>query len=170
MTRMKTHIAHMLTLLPACFDAALLGYAESGTGRAIVLPVYDVDKLAALVDASSTYTMDMLAEWEEYEDPPLLLKRMSLEQANEQNAIYKFMMLPQCSAAFLGVVGTWNREECFLYDMGIASEHDEYKQNRILNHDLPGMDVCFLLGTNDEDLELIKTKADRYKYFQGVIE
>lgn len=164
MTRMKPYIARMLTLLPKEFDSALLGYAESGTGRAIVLPVYDIDTLSELLKESE-YTMERLAEWEASYDSPLLLKRMTHEQAVEQNELFKFKMLKNYSNALLGVVGTWEGEECFLYDMNVASGQNEFVCNRILSNELPGHDMCFLLGTSELDLAYIKEKADRYSYY-----
>lgn len=160
---MKSYIARMLTLLPKEFDSALIGYAESGTGRAIVLPVYDGDKINEILK-EGVYTIDRLAEWEASEDAPLLLKRMTYDQAVEQNELFKFKMIKRYSNALLGVVGTWEGEECFIYDMNIASGQNEFERNRILNNDLPGHDICFLLGTSDSELEYIKEKADRYSY------
>lgn len=163
MTYMKPYIANMLTLLPEEFDSALLGYAESGSGRAIVLPVYDRDMLEDIMHKKA-YTMEQMATWEAWNDPPLLLKRMTNELATEQNSIFGFQMLKKYGDALLGAVGTWHGEECFLYDMSIASGDNEYARNRILNNDLPGHDVCFLMGTTDDELELIKEKAARYSY------
>lgn len=155
----------MLSLLPIEFDSALLGYAESGRGRAIVLPVYDEDILYKIADSSSAYTREHLAKWKSYDDAPLLLKRMTQEQMEEQRSLYQdFDTYSARPDSILGIISCWGVEDGFCYDMKTASGGSKGEEQLILRHDLPGRDFCFLMGTSDEDLAIMKEKADRYIY------
>ena len=154
----------MLSLLPKEFDSALLGYAESGRGRAIVLPVYDEDLLYELIDSSKNYTREELEKWDARDDAPLLLKRMSTSQVEEQSSLYDFEVYKANPSSVLGIVSCWGKEECFCYDLKKAAGGDIREAQSIIQHDLPGRDFCFLLGTGEEDLRILKEKAYRYIY------
>ena len=167
MTHMRIeNIAPMLYLLPKEFDEALLGYAESGTGRAIVLPVYDKTKVLTIAESSKEYPMSVLTKWRAEDDAPLLLNRMSRQMAEEQNELYGLFMYAKGknAKAIAGLAGTWEEEECWCYDMCEASDGNEREAQLILRYDLPGNNVCFLCGTSEKDISVIKEKALRYIY------
>lgn len=153
-------VASMLSLFPSEFDAALLGYAESGTGRAIVLPVYDKKLFNEILGKSEKYNEDKLSMLPDWEDLPLLLNRMSKEEYAEQSTIYDFPRTKYADA-ILGLIEIGGEEECWCYDLNEASKGKASEAKAILQFDLPGVNTCFLTGTSEEDLAIIKKKAYR---------